>query len=292
MKRLECVTRRTLEVTACSAAIVFQLLLACVLACPVKGQEEYLRIQRGELPIVISAPHGGTKLVPEVPERKGEGLPTGSSGFFTGRDGGTEELALEVAKQLEQRMNGKPWYVISQVHRKYVDFNRPAEIAVEHERTRVIYDAYHSALKEACRTVRQTNDFGLLVDIHGQGSSSVTVYRGTKNGLTVTRLREHFSEEAHSGPNSFFGLLKNEGWTVFPDPLEGKEQAGFTGGYIVQTYGSHRGNGLEAIQLEFGSRYRTESARVRTAEQLVNVIVQWKSLYKAAGTSNKPSAPK
>lgn len=264
-----------------SFAIRTTTLLTGLLLClsVVEGHDEFVRIQPGDIPIVISAPHGGTKALPETPERKGEGLPTGSSGFFTGRDGGTEELALEVARQLEERLDRKPWYVISSVHRKYVDFNRPVEIAVEHDRARIVYDTYHNALKEACRIIRSEHETGLLLDIHGQGTSAVTVYRGTKNGLTVTRLRSRFTDEAHTGPESFFGLLKNEGWTVFPDPFDGKEQSGFTGGYIVQTYGSHRGSGLEAIQLEFGSRYRTESEREKTASELVDVILSWSDRY-------------
>lgn len=243
------------------------------------ASDEFLRVQQGTLPIVISAPHGGSLSIPGVEVRKGEGLAKGSSGFFTGRDTGTEELAIEVARQLELRLDAKPSFVISRVHRRYVDFNRPPEIAVEHDKARVVYDSYHASLKEQCRIVRSQHSHGLLIDLHGQGTSAETVFRGTKNGVTATILRKDFGTDAFFGEASLFGLLKHRGWKVHPDPLDGREQSGFTGGFIVQTYGSHRGDGLDAFQLEFGSSYRSRDARTRTAEILTDAIVEYSGKY-------------
>lgn len=258
-----------------------RILLLAAAACgpPLLASDELVLTQSGDLPIVISAPHGGTMPIVDVPERKGEGLAKGPSGFFTGRDGGTQELALELARQLQERFAAKPSYVISRVHRRYVDFNRPADIAVEDARAGIVYDEYHNALKNHCRLVRNHHPRGLLVDIHGQGTSAETVYRGTKNGLTTTLLTKDFGTDALTGDQSLFGLLKQRGWTVHPFPFNGREQSGFSGGYIVQTYGSHRGDGLDAFQLEFGSRYRTASARAETAKVLVDAIESYAARY-------------
>ena len=87
--------------------------------------------QEGTLPIILSAPHGGDQPVPGVPERKGEGLIKGPSGFFTGRDVGTEQLCYEAAKAIEAKMGKKPYYVVARFHRKFIDPNRPADIAYE-----------------------------------------------------------------------------------------------------------------------------------------------------------------
>lgn len=235
--------------------------------------------QVGDLPVVISAPHGGILELPGVPPRTGEGMKTGAAGFTVVRDGGTEELAFEVARQLAARMKGRPSFVISRVRRRYVDFNRPPEIGVEDPKARVVYDQYHTALADAVRAIRETHQKGLLIDIHGQGSSASTVYRGTSNGLTVTRLREQSNEVLHSGQASLMGLLKDRGWKVHPDPFDGKEQAGFTGGHIVRTYGSHRANGIDSIQLELGADYRKTDVRERVARELADAIaVHWEHL--------------
>jgi N-formylglutamate amidohydrolase len=246
---------------------------------PSHAGEQLLLIHHGDLPIVISAPHGGGLAIPEVPARAGEGLQTGAAGFRTARDTGTEELALEVSKQLDARLAGSPTHVISRVHRKYVDFNRPPEIGVEDLKARMIYDLYHVALRDAVQQIRANHGCGLLIDIHGQGSSAKTVYRGTSNGLTVTGLKQRFSEAAHSGQNSLLGILRKQDWTVHPNPFDGKEQSGFTGGYIVRTYGSHRVDGIDAIQLEFGSDYRKPADRTRVASELADSIVSFGEQY-------------
>ncbi|MBC7966649.1 MAG: ThuA domain-containing protein [Fuerstia sp.] len=243
--------------------------------------------QQGDLPVVISAPHGGSLQFPGVEPRKGEGMETGAAGFRVVRDGGTEELALEVARQLAVRMQGTPSYVISRVHRRYVDFNRPPDIAVEDPQARVVYDQYHAALREAVRAIREKHPSGLLIDIHGQGSSAATAYRGTNNGLTVSGMKLKHGEPFLHGPTSLPGLLKKHGWTVHPDPFDGKEQAGFTGGYIVKTYGSHHPDGIEAMQWELGADYRKTAVRERVAKELADSIAEYFDAVRAPGLTDQ-----
>lgn len=245
----------------------------------VDADDDLLILREGEFPLVISAPHGGRLEVPGAPVRKGEGLKKGPAGFFVGRDSGTEELALRVVELLDEKLDGRVSCVISRVHRRYVDFNRPPEIGVEHQAARIVHDSYHEGLRTAVRRVRTRHGRGLLVDIHGQGSSAVTAFRGTSNGLTVKALREQFSETAHTGPLSLTGLLQKRGWTVHPDPFTGREQSGFTGGYIVRTYGSHQPEGIDAIQLELGAEYRREDVRDRRAAELADALVDYAKAY-------------
>lgn len=241
--------------------------------------EELVLVEAGRLPVLISAPHGGTLKIRGVEPRSGEGLPKGASGFFTGRDGGTEELAKEVVAALERRTGLRPYTVISATHRKFLDPNRPAEIAYEDEDAKPVYERYHDSCRQFCRDILTSYRAGILLDVHGQGSSAETVYRGTSHGKTVTRLRERFGESAHSGDDSFFGLLKRRGWKVYPDPFHEREQSGFTGGYIVQSHGSHRPEGLDAVQLEFGSEYRKTANRKQIADDLATAIVEYLDLY-------------
>jgi len=84
-----------------SVAAVFPDLLSAQEKVVIPALNEYVMIQRGEIPIILSAPHGGTGELPGVPERKGEGMKTGGAGFFAGRDSGTEELAYAVSAEIE-----------------------------------------------------------------------------------------------------------------------------------------------------------------------------------------------
>jgi glutamine amidotransferase-like uncharacterized protein/N-formylglutamate amidohydrolase len=239
----------------------------------------YVWVQSGQIPIIVSAPHGGNLTLPDVPARKGEGLETGASGFFTGRDSGTEELALEVADAIRKRFGKDPYYVISRVHRRFLDPNRPVDIAIEDPRVKPIYDHYHGSMKQFCEEVTERFQVGLVIDLHGQGSRRDTVFRGTKNGLSVSRLRQTFGESSHTGPASLFGMLHARGWTVHPMPLDGSEQSGYTGGYITQSYGSHRGLPIDAMQLEMGAEYRVPSRREQTAEVLADALAEYANAY-------------
>jgi N-formylglutamate amidohydrolase len=241
--------------------------------------EELVLTGEGSIPILISAPHGGTLGLPGVAPREGKGLKTGASGFFVGRDGGTQELALAVAQAIEEEFGEKPYFVVSATHRKYLDPNRPASIALEDQAMQPVYDRYHQTMAKFTTQILNKHQQGLLLDLHGQGSKRDTVFRGTNNGKTVSRLIREFGKTAHEGEQSFFGILKSTGWTVHPDPFGGKEQSGFTGGYIVQTYGSHQAAGIDAMQLEMGAIYRTKESRERIARELAKAIAQYSNLY-------------
>jgi glutamine amidotransferase-like uncharacterized protein/N-formylglutamate amidohydrolase len=236
--------------------------------------------QSGELPIILSAPHGGKLEIPDVPPRVGTGLKRQPGGFVVTRDTNTEELALQVAAAIEARFGKKPYLVVARSHRRFMDPNREPAAAYEHPAAKRVYDEYHETLTRYCRDVQKKYRQGLLLDLHGQSASKETVYRGTKHGLTVTLLRERFGEQAHSGADSLFGRLKSLGWKVHPDPHDGKEQSGFTGGFIVQTYGSHQGFGIDAIQLEFGGGVRFLSGpRGKTASVLTTAVADYAVRY-------------
>lgn len=233
---------------------------------------------KGELPVILSAPHGGTKDVPGVAPRKGDGLPTGGSGFFAGRDGGTEELAHATAAAIAKRTGKKPYLVVAQFHRKYIDANRPPEIAYEDAKAKPTYDAYRQTLAAYCREVKKTHGRGLLLDIHGQGRMKDTVIRGTKDGKTVALLIQRYGEKAQTGPDSFFGLLSANGCKVFPPKLADKEFATLNGGDIVQTYGTGD-YGIDAIQLEFGGDFREKAKQADTADKVAAAVDKFVTLY-------------
>lgn len=234
--------------------------------------------QAGALPIILSAPHGGTKDVPGVAPRKGEGLATGGSGYFSGRDTNTEELAHATSAAIEKKFGKKPYMVVAQFHRKYIDANRPPEIAYEDPKAKPVYDAYRQTLAAYCQEVKKTYGRGLLLDIHGQGAKKDMVIRGTKDGKTVSLLIQRYGMKAHTGPESFFGLLASNGCKVFPEKLTDEEFSRLNGGNIVQTYGS--GDfGIDAIQLEFGGDFRDKNKLDDTASKVATTVQQFSKLY-------------
>ncbi len=240
--------------------------------------EDFVLVQKGTLPVIVSAPHGGRNKLPDVPERRGAGVEK----FATVRDENTAELAERFAAALEKQLGGKPWLVVARFERKYVDANRPPGAAYESDRARPYYAAYHDPLAAACRAVQKQFGRGLLLDVHGQGQIPDSILRGTQNGKTVALLLERFGRPALTGKNSVLGRMERAGYKVVPacdaDPST-KEEPRFNGGFTVGHYGSHGGDGIDALQLEFGSNLREREAYPKTARDLADAVAAFHDEY-------------
>lgn len=211
-------------------------------------------VQRGTLAIVITAPHGGTSDVPGVPLR----VNRDAYRFVTGTDANTHRLAHGMAKELEKRLGAKPYFVIARFQRKYIDANRAADHAYESAAAKPYYEGYHDTIAEFCREILKNNGTGLLIDVHGQAIYKDEILVGTVGGTTVPLLRERFGAEALVGKNGMVGELQAAGLRTMP-ALNATDfhVPKFDGGFTVQNYGSHKPGGLDAIQFEFGSNYRS-----------------------------------
>lgn len=233
--------------------------------------EDFVTVQKGTLPIIISAPHGGRKKVPDVPERVGTGL----TNFHTVRDENTAELTEKLVAEVQERLKGKPWVVIARFERKYLDVNRSPEQGYESEKAKPYYDAYHNALAAACKAVKQKFGRGILLDIHGNAVHPNAICRGTQNLKTVSLLKQREGMAAIRGKNSVLGRMNKLGYKIIPSPDDDdstKEEPKFTGGHIVATYGSHTSYAIDAIQVEIGSHFRQKDKYATTAKDLAESI--------------------
>jgi len=217
-------------------------------------------VRQGALPIILTVPHGGREAIPGVAPRDTLGKPSGGRGFVTGTDTNTDQLALGIAAEIKKLTGKEPYVVMARFRRKFADPNRPPEVAFDSRAARPYYDYYHQAVRRFIDEVRGRYPAGLLVDVHGQKKDPTVVMRGTQNGRTVARLIERAGAPAVTGANGIFGQLAANGLDVFPSndvaPEGSAENRGFNGGYTVGTYGSQNADGIDAVQMEFGTRYR------------------------------------
>jgi len=234
-----------------------------VAAAPV----ELITVQHGDLPIILSAPHGGTVRVPGSKDR--------TTGVLV-RDVLTAQVALLVAQRLTDVLGAKPSLVVAQFSRRDADANRARGDAVENEAAGAQYDAYHRSLRALVDDARRKHPAAILIDIHGQSRVPDAIVRGTRNGKTVAALIDRRGEPAVSGPDSIFGRLKAAGYRVVPDidpdhpELNTQPETFFDGGYIVGSYGSQNPAGVDAIQIELGGM-RTDNT-MKTARDLADAI--------------------
>jgi N-formylglutamate amidohydrolase len=259
------------------ALLAFAPVPASAAADPPKPGD-FVTVQKGTLPIIISVPHGGRKKVPDVPERVGTGL----TNFQTVRDTNTIEMTEKFVAELEKALDGKVWLVVAHFERKYLDVNRSAKEGYESDNAKPYYDAYHNSLATACKAVKEKFGRGLLLDIHGNGVHQNAICRGTQNLKTVTLLKERDGMPAIRGRNSVLGRMEKLGYAIMPastDDDKAKEEPQFTGAFIVQNYGSHTGYAIDAIQLEFGTHLRTKDKYATTAKDLADAVRTFYDAY-------------
>lgn len=233
------------------------------------SSNDTITVAVGGLPIILTAPHGGSAAIPGVPERKGDG----ATRFNPRTDTNTDILTEKLADALEQKLGKRPHVVIARFHRKYIDANRRPQDAFEAAEARVTYDAYHAAIAAACKEVTARWGRGVVLDIHGQATQPDAVFRGTQNGKTVTHLLSRSGREAVYGEMSLFGQLAKQGFAVFP-PVgsSAPESPNYTGGHTVGIHGSRSGGTIDAIQLELGTNYRDSKTIEDVADKLANAI--------------------
>src|SRR5436189_60074 len=98
-----------------------------LLALALAGQafaSDLVHVEAGELPIILTAPHGGRQDVPGCDTR----TPVGSR-FVVYTDVNTDILAVQIAAELKRLTGKQPYLVIAKFHRRYIDANRVSDEA-------------------------------------------------------------------------------------------------------------------------------------------------------------------
>jgi N-formylglutamate amidohydrolase len=253
-----------------------------------RAPEDLVLLRPGTLPIVLTAPHGGRLDIPGVSQRSAPDAAHMAAfekwgGFRSGGDPNTDALALRIASEIERLTGHAPYLVLAKFKRRFIDVNRPADLAYVGPEAAPYYALYHGTIRKFVDEVRRAYPAGLLLDVHGEGKDPDVLMRGTSNGDTVTLLVRRAGVGSITGPNGLFGQLESQGFKVFPSNRvsiwHGSENAGFNGGYTVNTYGSQNADGIDAVQLEFGTRYRRDDELDRSAAQAARAIVTFYKAY-------------
>lgn len=197
--------------------------------------------QKGNMPLLLTAPHGGSKRIGTKDRTKGVVI----------KDDDTLQLAFLISDNIHQFTGQRPYLVAADFSRKDIDANRNSNEAYEDPKMALTYNFYHQMIREYINDIkRKYGNAGLLLDIHGQGAQPDTIFRGTSNEKTANR----------DSINSLKSL-SNRGYNVIPNGnnLLDKEDNRFVGGWTVRHYGINNPNGINAIQIELGSNLRSRN---------------------------------
>jgi N-formylglutamate amidohydrolase len=231
------------------------------------GRKSYVEYIPGELPLVLSAPHGGSLEPAEIPNRTyGE----------TVTDSNARETVLAVRQALIERTGKAPHVVISHLRRTKLDPNREiGEAAQGNPFAENAWQEFHGFLEIATGSVAKGYGSGFYIDIHGHGHAIARAELGYL--LTSTQLNRTDAEinvpglaaqssiralaassplpfdQLLRGSTSLGGLMQKEGIRSVPspgDPSPGSNDY-FTGGYNTERHGSlEAGRTVSSVQIE------------------------------------------
>lgn len=252
------------------------------------GENGWVEAHAGTMPVVISAPHGGTKFPEQVPDRTCKDI-------VTVRDSNVIQLALSIKEEMKEELKVSPYLILGRISRKKIDFNRDIQEATcGNAEAKPIWHQYQNYIKEALADAVEKYGKVLFIDLHGHGHDKQRLELGytlTKaqvrasylNAETTNQLFEESSlqnlmllndmtkenaginlKKLLTGQMAFGTLMANEGIPAVPSkqdpyPLNGDKY--FTGGYITRTYTS------SAYPNVFGWQIESNYKGVRDGEE-------------------------
>ncbi len=235
------------------------------------GREEYVEYHAGDLPIILSAPHGGRLTPDEIPDR---------TYGTTVTDDNTYELTKTVMDTMVARFGGRPHVILCRLKRTKLDANRDSVEAAQDDKYALrAWQEYHHYIGIAKKKIETDYGSGLFFDMHGHGKNSDGFYdlrnwlgyllsgseldlsdavlntNSFKNESSIRALVDSSSSsfiEVLRGVNSFGAILDSIGFKSVPsvnDPGPNGMRY-FSGGYNTVRHGSKNGGMISAIQVE------------------------------------------
>lgn len=232
------------------------------------------RIDKANIPIILTAPHGGPSRCGSHSMKARPLLP----GVVTKCDLYTMELLTLIDESVRRRTNDqkRPHVVAARFHRQFIDANRNgrvlSQVAYHPDcpNAKLHYEQYHDHIDSCIAHSLDGSPFSraLLLDIHGMGPYSDYVVVGTLNGQTCTTSGSQSISQPYMG---FLWHLRGLlGTAVLP--LAGcADFPQYSGGHTVARHGGGR---VDALQLEFGGFLRTVELRHQVAEIIGEAILR------------------
>lgn len=271
------------------------------------GTDRFVEYAPGDLPIVITSPHGGDLNPQSIPNRT-----VGS----VERDFNSLLLARALVDALEKTSGHRPHLIASHLHRRKLDPNREIkEAAAGNPQAERAWREFHDFIRAATAAAVARHGFAFLIDVHGHahplprlelgyGLNGAQLNQGDaafdkSDFATLSTLRDLHAKlggsgaELIRGPRSLGTLFTERGIRAVPSAQEPGPGPGpfFSGGYIVHTHARDTAK-VDGVQFEAwrnGIRDTEENRRrfAQIAAEVLGVFLRERYDY---GLSKDPSA--
>lgn len=235
------------------------------------GANDYIEYHAGNLPIIISAPHGGSLTPSFIPDRA-------CGNCVTVKDTWTEELAYEIDSAIRVVFGGYPHIIINKLSRKKLDANREiVEAALGNSVAEAAWYEYHNFMQAAKDSCVAQFGSAIYIDLHAHGHAKQRIELGyllnrtelqAANGTLDAMSFQDSSSIRHLtnvlNPTASFSeilrgsacmgeFLENRGYPSVPSPLDPAPlptDPFFAGGYNTVRHGSRDSSRINGIQFE------------------------------------------
>ncbi len=261
------------------------------------GQNDYIEYRTGNMPIVLSIPHGGSLTPSEIPDRLCPDCVTVNDAF-------TIELGTALSDSIHAITGCRPHVIINHLDRIKLDANRNlADAALGHPIAEQAWNDFHGFIEDAKTCVEEQFGTGLYIDLHGHGhtierieygyliyedelafdesvlNSTTYVNYSSLRNLVAFNVMGLQHTDLLKGDFALGSLLHAQGYpgvpsSAAPYPLPGEPY--FSGGYNTAVHSSYNGGTIDGVQIECNQALRFDpEARDIFAGALAENIVQF-----------------
>jgi len=216
-----------------------------------KMLDAYTEVQYGNMPLIISVPHGGTVAPSSIPDRTCPGITTVTDSY-------TIELANAIDSVCKADYGFQPFLVISYLKRTKLDQNRDfAEATCSNNAIYSFWKNYHESIDTCISKIVARYPQCLFIDLHGHGHTKQRLEIGylvngnsLRNPISIIPSSTSFYHllqynnqltisQLLTGPNAFGTTIGSYGFDAVPSQQIPSPDIGdpyFDGGYNTQRY--------------------------------------------------------
>ena len=266
------------------------------------GTNQYVEYIAGNLPVIVSAPHGGYIEPDSIPDR------TCNNPTLV-RDSRTQELARKTDSSFYDIFGCHPHVIICRMARTKLDCNRDIQDgACGNAEAEISWTEYQAFIDSAKLAVISQYGKGFFIDLHGHGhtiqrlelgyllsgselqlndstlDSLQWINQSSFRNLANTNLQGLSHSELLRGPQSLGTLFRQRGFPAVPSDTISYPQTGepyFSGGYNTSAHSSYNGGTIDGLQIEINmdSVRDSDSHLEKFSDSLTNVIHDFLQLH-------------